>query len=197
MKLVIGLGNPTAEYANTRHNIGFICLDRWATRHNKSWAHDKEFDYICLRGATLIKPSTYMNRSGVAVKEAFARWKITDTMVIYDDLELSEAVLRVRTGGGDGGHNGMKSLFTVIPPAELKRLRIGIGRGADSDARDYVLDEIPEQDWELFNPVLDLSIKFIDTYIKYDFSQVLNEYSRWKKSYSVAKSDGIISPKEE
>ncbi|MDY0151405.1 MAG: aminoacyl-tRNA hydrolase [Candidatus Cloacimonas sp.] len=197
MKLIIGLGNPTLEYQNTRHNLGFICLERWASKHGKHWSHEQEFDYLCEKGCLLLKPSTWMNRSGEALKLAMERWQITDTMVIYDDLELETAILRIRKGGGDGGHNGMKSLFTVLPPKELKRIRIGIGRGDETEVYDHVLSEIPVSDWELYNPVLELAGKFIDTYIRYDFDQVLNEFSIWKKSYSAAKSSGIISPKEE
>lgn len=197
MKLIIGLGNPTPEYQNTRHNLGFICLERWAAKHGINWSHEHVFDYLCDKGTVLIKPNTWMNRSGEALKLALERWKITDTMVIYDDLELDTAVLRIRKGGGDGGHNGMKSLFTAIPPKELKRIRIGIGRGDETEAYDHVLSEIPAEEWELYNPVLLLASKFIDTYIRYDFDQVLNEFSIWKKSYSGVKDSGIISPKEE
>jgi len=197
MKLVIGLGNPTSEYANTRHNIGFICLDAWAEQHGKSWTHDREFDFIQLRTAVLLKPNTWMNLSGLALAEAQKRWKLSDILVIYDDLELDTAVLRLRNGGGDGGHNGMKSLFTAKLPDEIKRIRIGIGRDSSSAAHDHVLSEITESELELLKPAINLTVKLTDTFIRHDFNQVLNEYSTWKKSYSVAKSNGIISPKEE
>ncbi len=197
MKLILGLGNPTNEYRQTRHNIGFICLDRWAEKHGKSFSHEKLFDYLVMKDTVLLKPNTYMNRSGDALKEALSRWKITETMVIYDDLELDTAVLRIRNGGGDGGHNGMKSLFTVTPPGELKRIRIGIGRNSELAVSDYVLSDISDTEWELLNPVLNQVCKFVDSFIKYDFSEVLNDYSTWKKSYSGAKGAGIISPKEE
>lgn len=197
MKLVIGLGNPTKEYARTRHNLGFICLDAWAEKHDKSWTNEPEFAFIQVRGAILLKPNTWMNRSGLALAAALKRWKISDILVISDDLELPIATLRIRSGGGDGGHNGLKSLFTVKLPDELKRIRIGIGRGIDSAAHDHVLSELTEAEMEALMPVFELVPKFTDTYIRHDFNQVLNEYSTWKKSYSVAKGNGIISPKEE
>ncbi|MDD3235227.1 MAG: aminoacyl-tRNA hydrolase [Candidatus Cloacimonetes bacterium] len=197
MKLVIGLGNPTEEYRNTRHNLGFICLEKWTEKHGSSFSHEKLYDYLRVKETILLKPNTFMNCSGDALKDALTRWKITDTMVIYDDLELEPALIRIRQGGGDGGHNGMKSLFTVIPPNELKRIRIGIGRNPDIGVSDYVLSEISQPEWDLLNPVLELAGKFVDTYIKYDFDQVLNDYSTWKKSYSGTRSAGIISPKEE
>ncbi len=197
MKLVIGLGNPTSEYAKTRHNLGFICLDAWAEKHGKSWTNEPEYAFIQVRSAVLLKPNTWMNLSGLALKAALNRWKISDILVISDDLELPTATLRIRNGGGDGGHNGLKSLFTVKLPDELKRIRIGIGRGNDTAAQDHVLSELTETEWQALQPVTELVVRFTDTYIRHDFNQVLNEYSTWKKSYSVAKSNGIISPKEE
>ncbi len=197
MKLVIGLGNPSAEYQYSRHNIGFVCLDRWASKHGKSFAKEKHYDYLCVSDTVLMKPSTYMNRSGQALKDALQKWQINDTLVVYDDLELEPALIRIRRGGGDGGHNGMKSLFTVLPPENLKRIRIGIGRNPEMDAADYVLEAMPESEWAAYEPTLKLAEKFIDTYIKYDFNEMLNDYSKWKKSYSEEKKPGIISPQEE
>ena len=197
MKLVIGLGNPSAEYSHTRHNLGFMCLDRWANKHGKSFGKDKHFEYLRISNTVMMKPLTYMNRSGIALKEALQKWQITDTLVVYDDLELEPALIRIRRGGGDGGHNGMKSLFMVTPPENLKRIRIGIGRDPQMDPADYVLQAMPEHEEKQYAPVLDLAGRFIDTYIKYDFDEMLNEYSKWKKSYSGAKDPGIMSPQEE
>lgn len=197
MKLVIGLGNPTGEYEKTRHNLGFMCLDRWAAEHDKSWAKSKDFDYVATRSTVLIKPLTYMNRSGTALKEAMQKWKIGETLVIYDDVELEPAQIRIRAGGGDGGHNGVASLFSVLAPDQLKRIRIGIGKNASEPMADYVLSEFGDDEIDCLRSVIALAAKFVDTFIKYDFNQVLNEYSIWKKSYSAAISGGIISPKEE
>ena len=197
MKLSIGLGNPGKEFAQNRHNLGFICLDRWASGRERTFAKGDVFDYIILKRAVLIKPKTWMNRSGEAIKQALKQWIISEYMVIYDDIELPLAKIRIRQGGGDGGHNGLKSLLEVIPPDELKRIRIGIGRTDEIDPRNYVLSDILPEEWELLNPALDLAGKFIDLYIKYDFNAVLNEYSIWKKSCSGADSSGIVSPKEE
>lgn len=197
MKLVIGLGNPTAEYRSSRHNMGFACLDAWAAKHGKRFAEDRNFDYLCVRDAVLLKPKTFMNRSGMAIKEAMQRWQISDSLVVYDDLELEPCVIRIRRGGGDGGHNGIKSLFSVIPPDSLKRIRIGIGRDAELDPADYVLQNLPEHEWEAFRPTIDLAVRFLDTYVKYDFNEMLDEFSKWKKSYSGDKVSGIISPQEE
>lgn len=197
MKLIIGLGNPGKEYDNNRHNLGFICLDQWAQSREKKFAKGANFDYIVMENVILIKPKTYMNNSGEAVKQVLEKWKVNEFLVVYDDIELPIAKIRIRQGGGDGGHNGIKSLLKVIPPEELKRIRIGVGRNKAIAPRDYVLSDILPEEKVLLNSVLALAGKFIDIYIKYDFNTVLNEYSIWKKSCSGAESSGIISPKEE
>jgi len=197
MKLIIGLGNPGKEFANNRHNLGFICLNRWALDRERNFIEGDVFDYLVLPRAVLIKPKTYMNRSGEAIKQSLKLWKISEYLVIYDDIELPLATIRIRQGGGDGGHNGIKSLLNVLAPEDLKRIRIGIGRDKELAPRDYVLGDILPSEWELLNPVIDLTGKFVDLYIKYDFNAVLNEYSIWKKSCSGTESSGNISPKEE
>ncbi|MEN6444691.1 MAG: aminoacyl-tRNA hydrolase [Candidatus Cloacimonas sp.] len=197
MKLIIGLGNPGKEYDNNRHNLGFICLDQWAQSREKKFAKGADFDYIVMENVILIKPKTFMNNSGEAVKQVLAKWKVNEFLVVYDDIELPIAKIRIRQGGGDGGHNGIKSLLKVIPPEELKRIRIGVGRNKAIAPRDYVLSDFLPEEKVLLNSVLALAGKFIDIYIKYDFNAVLNEYSIWKKSCSGAESSGIISPKEE
>lgn len=142
------------------------------------------FDYLALRNAVMIKPLTWMNLSGNAAKAAARKWDISESMVVYDDLELPLGALRVRGGGGDGGHNGMKSLFEALPADELKRLRIGIGKDLTKDAADYVLEEIPADEHQALEPVMKKAVELIDIYINRDFNAVLNEFSKWKKSYS-------------
>lgn len=193
MKLIIGLGNIGSEYAQTRHNAGFLCLDNWAARRNLGFSRDRLFDFLTLKNARAIKPLTYMNRSGLALAEALRRWKITESLVICDDIELPLASVRIRNGGGDGGHNGLKSLFEAQPPEDIKRIRIGIGRGQENP-RDYVLDQFQEGEFELLKLSLDLVCGLIDTYINRDFGEMLNQYSKWKKSCSGEKTPGIICP---
>jgi PTH1 family peptidyl-tRNA hydrolase len=184
VKLIIGLGNIGAEYLNTRHNLGFRCLDRWAAIHKKKFAHDKLFSYLKLSETVMIKPSTFMNRSGMALREALRRWTFDDILVVYDDIELPAADLRIRNGGGDGGHNGVKSLLQVTSPEELKRIRIGIGRPEGLDVTDYVLEAIPASQSEELDRAINLVAGFLDIFAKTNFIVLLNEYSKWKKSYS-------------
>ncbi len=195
MKLIVGLGNFGTEYENSRHNAGFLCLTNWSHKHKVNFSHDSLFDYLKVRGACLIKPNTYMNRSGLAMKEAMQRWKATDALVIHDDIELPLASIRLRNGGGDGGHNGVKSLLEVIPPDELKRIRIGIGRDS-GDPKDFVLDDFSAGEISDLHASLDKVSEFIDIYIKHDFNSMLNVFSIWKKSCSGKSNTGNTRPKE-
>jgi len=197
MNLILALGNPTEKYRLTRHNIGFICVERWAAKHDISFSKGELFDYLIYRNAVVIKPNTYMNLSGKALKAALLRWKIGEVLVVHDDIELEATQLRIRNGGRDGGHNGLKSLFEVMPSNDLRRIRIGIGRNAQIPTELYVLQDFEARELENYEESLKLVSGFLDTFCRYDFNQVLNDYSKWKKSYSGGKAAGIKSPKEE
>ncbi len=197
MRLILGLGNHPARYQNTRHNIGFICLDRWAASHNLGFSSDDLYDYTIFRHVVAIKPKTYMNLSGKALRAAMLRWKISESLIVHDDIELDAQDLRVRSGGGDGGHNGLKSLFEVLPPSDLRRIRIGIGRSAFLPVDKYVLQEFEPGELENYDNTINRVSAFLDTYVRRDFNAVLNEYSQYKKSYSGGYSARIESPKEE
>lgn len=193
----MALGNPTPRYQNTRHNIGFICLDRWASSHKLGFSSDDLYDYLIFRQVVAIKPKTFMNLSGKALRAALLRWNISESLIVHDDIELPPTQLRIRSGGGDGGHNGLKSCFEVMPPSELKRIRIGIGRSSQIPIDKYVLQDFAAGELEDYAQSLELISGFLDTYVRADFTQMLNDYSQWKKSYSGCKAAGIKSPKEE
>lgn len=145
--VVVGLGNPGREYQDTRHNIGFRVIDLLAKRHATGIPRSKHQSLIIParvseRAAALVKPLTYMNRSGDAVK-GVARESYLDAdsvWVIYDDFNLDLGTLRLRPSGSDGGHNGMKSIIASLGSDVFPRIRLGIGRGhGASDDRDFVL----------------------------------------------------------
>jgi len=159
------------------------------------FTHDFLFDFIKHAGTYLIMPNTYMNRSGIALAEAQNRWKINDVLAVYDDIELPLGFIRIRSGGGDGGHNGMGSLLEYATD-EIRRIRIGIGRN-DSSARDYVLDTFSSEEEKLMKPALDQVCKLLDVYVNSDFNAMLDEYSKHKQSYSGVTHSGIICPKED
>lgn len=149
-KLVVGLGNPGEKYADTRHNVGFRVLDQLAQqlggRLKKSWLRR---DVLCkLRQNKdtylLLKPGTFMNRSGLAVAPLARRYKVApeSVLVVYDDIYLPVGALRVRNSGRDGGHNGMRSLSEALGTNAFPRLRVGVGpRPEDGDLIEFVLGE--------------------------------------------------------
>ena len=147
MKLVVGLGNPGEEYARTRHNVGFLVADRLAQQWGASFSAQKfGADLAEARAGRervwLVKPRTYMNHSGEAVGAALRFWKLglADVVVIHDDLELDPFRVQLKVGGGDGGHNGVKSLNAHLGSRDYARVRVGVGRPPPRlDPADYVL----------------------------------------------------------
>ena len=146
MKIIVGLGNPGPEYKNTRHNIGYMVLEELAIRHPVE-KQDAKFDaligQIRMGGekVLLVKPLTYMNLSGRAV-QPLVHWHkldLKDLIVVYDDMDLPLGRLRIRAGGGSGGHKGIKSIIERLSTPDFARIRLGIGRAAERDAVDWVL----------------------------------------------------------
>jgi PTH1 family peptidyl-tRNA hydrolase len=144
IELIVGLGNPGAEYERTRHNIGFMAIDHFATSLSISLGKEKRFYGIFGEGRSssrlassgkirLLKPTTFMNLSGQSVR-ACADWfkcKPENILVIYDDMDLPLGKLRLRPSGSAGGHNGMKSIISHLGTQNFPRLRLGIGRGGN------------------------------------------------------------------
>ncbi|CAA9449639.1 MAG: Peptidyl-tRNA hydrolase [uncultured Rubrobacteraceae bacterium] len=135
----MGLGNPGRSYERTRHNVGFLVADELAKRHGGSWRSKKKAEAapvgFGLKNVTLLKPTTYMNNSGVAL----AGHKVEDLIVVHDDLDLPPGDVRVKVGGGAGGHNGLRSLIQHLGN-DFVRVRIGIGRPPTGvTVTDYVL----------------------------------------------------------
>lgn len=161
MKLFVGLGNPGAKYAQNRHNIGFMALDEIASSHGFSPWRRKFQGQTCdgvLGGikVTLLKPETFMNLSGQSVAEAARFYKIppADITVFHDELDLAPAKIRVKTGGGHAGHNGLRSIHQHMGP-EYQRVRMGIGHPGHKDrVSAYVLHDFAKADQEWLDDVL-------------------------------------------
>lgn len=155
MILVVGLGNPGANYKDTRHNIGFIAVEKLSDRYNFTWSHKSKFNaYIatgeCELGKVILcKPDTFMNLSGSSVQSIAAFYKIPKEkiIVIHDDIDLPLGKTKYKIGGGSGGHNGLKSIDSVIGP-NYHRLRVGIGRPEHDayDISDYVLGKFAKDE---------------------------------------------------
>jgi peptidyl-tRNA hydrolase, PTH1 family len=162
MLLIAGLGNPGPKYAHNRHNIGFMAADAIARRHNFSpW--QKKFSAEITEGkldgerVLLLKPQTFMNDSGRAVGEAmrFHKIELPDLVVIYDELDLVPNKLRVKTGGGSGGHNGIRSIDAHCGK-DYRRVRVGIGHPGSKDlVYSYVLGDFAKADQHWLDPMLD------------------------------------------
>ncbi len=156
--LVAGLGNPGREYADTRHNAGWMVVEELARRHAGSWRSkfSGQLAEVRLDGlrVALLKPETYMNESGrsIAAAARFFKAPVETVLVVHDDVDLEEGRLQARLGGGLAGHNGLRSIAQALGSAEFLRLRIGVGRPGRGDRRslaDYVLSPFePETDVE-------------------------------------------------
>ena len=162
MILLVGLGNPGAKYERNRHNVGFMAADAIVRRHSFSPPRAR-FQGIVSEGmfdgekAIVLKPTTYMNESGRAVGEAMRFYKLTpaDVVVFYDELDLDPGKIRIKTGGGAAGHNGIRSIASHIGP-DFRRVRIGIGHpGAKDRVLGYVLGDFSKADAAWVEPMLD------------------------------------------
>lgn len=162
MKLIVGLGNPGEKYARNRHNIGFMALDRIADRHRfPAWR--RRFQGEATDGdlggerVLLLKPQTYMNESGRSVAEAarFLKIDLADVIVLHDELDLLPGRLKVKRGGGDAGHNGLRSI-TAHLGKDYVRVRLGIGHPGHKDAvAAFVLHDFAKADQSWLDPLLD------------------------------------------
>lgn len=174
MFLVVGLGNPGAEYAQTRHNIGFMAVDEIHDRYKFSVFKNK-FDALIAEGqiggekVLLLKPQTFMNLSGNAVVKAALFYKILpeNIIVIHDDIDLALGQMKAKTGGGTGGHNGLKSIDSHITPA-YNRIRIGVGHptGKGPEVADYVLGRFGKTEQNTMNNCLEIIPDAVEVLIK-------------------------------
>lgn len=186
MRVVLGIGNPGLKYHLTRHNIGFIILDCFARKHGLDINNPgKNYKFAGSTKSTspffLIKPTTYVNLSGLAAVEILANYNIPveELLVVTDDIHLPAGKIRVRKSGGDGGHNGIKSLIYHLGSDNFPRLRFGIGNEfAIGELADYVLGKITESEFELINPAIDFSINIIEEFINGGTKQMLDFYSK-------------------
>ncbi|MEM6751153.1 MAG: aminoacyl-tRNA hydrolase [Planctomycetota bacterium] len=184
MKLIVGLGNPGTEYANTRHNAGFLALDRYARRLGvdadpvRSKFHGAALDAFA-RGEKLLllKPMTYMNRSGLAVGEAVRFHKLdpeTDLLVIVDDLALPAGTIRLRAAGSPGGHNGLIDIERLLATRAYPRLRIGIDPKGRAPQSDYVLGRFTEDQWAQVDPALDKACDAVDLWLQHGVDKAMS-----------------------
>lgn len=182
MKLIIGLGNPGKEYTNTRHNIGFMVLDNYLGNVNYQKKFNAEYYVENINGEKVIfiKPQTYMNLSGNAVKEFVSFYKVEfeDILVIQDDLDLPLGKYRVKINSSSGGHNGIKSIINVLHSDAFARLKIGVSNNKEIDTKDYVLGRFSKEDLSVLEEMHPRFNKIINDFIAYSIEKVMNDNNR-------------------
>ena len=186
MKLIVGLGNPGSQYANTRHNCGFIAIDRFANKNNIDFKLNAklkgEIAQVTIDGekAILLKPMTYMNLSGesVILVKNFYKIDVNDILIISDDLDSRLGRLRLRAKGSAGGHNGHKNIAQHLGTEEYKRIKIGIDRDPNISVIDWVLKKFNEEEMATINQAADITSDAILEFIKgVDFMKIASKYS--------------------
>ena len=182
MKLVVGLGNPGPSYEATRHNVGFWVIDAFCADQKISLSSGKNqmgravwggIDYL------LIKPGTYMNRSGIAVKRILTDFKIdhTDMVVIHDDLDMESGQMRIRTKGSAGGHRGVASVIDAIGSNIFPRIKIGIGRSVQQAVVDYVLAPFSKEERAQVQKGVDQAVLALPLLLEGKVTEAMNRYN--------------------
>lgn len=186
MYIIAGLGNPTAQYEKTRHNAGFDAIDVIADKNNIKIDTIK-FNAVSGSGmingrkVLLIKPLTYMNLSGEAVRQYVDYYKIDpeeELLVIYDDISLAPGKLRLRKKGSAGGHNGMKNIIAHLGTENFKRIRIGVGSKPEGwDLKDFVLGRFSREERSLVEDAFERAAAAAELIVEDQFDQAMNQYN--------------------
>jgi PTH1 family peptidyl-tRNA hydrolase len=186
LKLVVGLGNPGDGYARTRHNVGFLVADRLARQLGAQFSVAK-FAAELAEGRAgaervwIMKPQTYMNKSGEAVGPALRFWKLglEDLVVVHDDLELDPFRIQLKVGGGHGGHNGLKSLNAHLPGPDYARVRLGVGRPPPRmDPADYVLGKFAKGEEPELEDCLERATEAARLAVELGAARAMNQVNR-------------------
>jgi PTH1 family peptidyl-tRNA hydrolase len=187
LKLIVGLGNPGEKYRLTRHNVGFMLAERLAAQADISL---KKKGYLGLYGTgriaqqqlTILLPQTFMNLSGTSVKAAYQALGISpgDLIVIHDDLDLPFGTLRIKTGGGHGGHNGIRNICALLGCSDFHRVRMGIGRPEheQADITQHVLSSYTREQQPVLNEQLDRAVAAVHEILATGVQAAMNIYNR-------------------
>lgn len=187
VKLIVGLGNPGSKYHETKHNVGFMAIDLWAKALNVTFSEEKVFKaevgstFVNGEKVYLVKPTTFMNLSGIAVRALLAYYNIPieDFIVIYDDLDMEVGKIRYRQKGSAGGHNGIKSIIAELGTQEFDRIKIGIGRPKQGmTVINHVLGRFETDDYITITMTLDKVVESLEYYLKTnDFEGTMRRYN--------------------
>lgn len=186
IKLIIGLGNPGPQYKNTRHNIGFLILDRLAETLGVAFSKEKFKGTIAeaqvnRQKVLLLKPMTFMNKSGESAAQA-ARNRVNDPqeiLTVYDDVDLPLGKIRIRKNGSAGTHNGMKSIVEYLGTTDIPRMRIGIGANTGAgDLSQHVLGKFHPDEFTTVNDLVEEAAEAVLAVLNTDIDSAMNEYNK-------------------
>lgn len=185
MKLIVGLGNPGKAYADTRHNIGFRCINKLAKKQGVSFRSGSKSRFgegeIQGHRVALAKPQTFMNLSGKAVKLLMQRYKIQldDILIVHDELDLPPGKVRISRGGGSGGHKGIDSIISCLGSRDFPRIRVGIGRPPQSsqDAVDHVLGCFAGDEKDVMEDAVNTVTEAVPFLLAEGITMAMNKYN--------------------
>jgi PTH1 family peptidyl-tRNA hydrolase len=195
MKLIVGLGNPDTKYAKTRHNAGFMALDAFVEKQeiNAVWkdnnlAHAKTLSFtLNSEQIILVKPQTYMNNSGQAIASLLGQYKITqeDMILIYDDYDLDLGLVKVRNSGSAGGHNGVKSVISVLKTENFVRIRLGIKNTNENNVSDttipleeYVLVPFLQLEQDEVKKMLEETVDYLKKLVEMGYTEFISKHHK-------------------
>ncbi len=184
IKLIVGLGNPGRQYEKTRHNAGFLFLDTLAQELGCTWSNESRFQGLFAEGSIanakvmLLKPDTFMNRSGQSVGKIARYYKLLpeEILVVHDELDFNPGIVKLKKDGGHAGHNGLRDIIAHLGSNQFYRLRLGIGRPpVGKVVADFVLSSPSKPEWELLVNAFDLAGRFIGQMVTGDMAAVMNK----------------------
>lgn len=201
--MIVGLGNPGAEYERTRHNAGFMVIDRLINRHAPGAIARGKFHGAAVDGSIrtaageakvmFLKPLTYMNRSGISVAEAARFYKVSiadDVLVVVDDVAIPLGTIRIRPGGGAGGHNGLGDIQAKLGTDQYARLRIGIGEPTPQPQRDYVLGRFTPEQMQTLEPALERAADAVAVWATEGVTTAMNRFNASDEPKRSRSADG-------
>lgn len=185
MYLIVGLGNPENEYANTRHNMGFNVINKICRKNNIEITKSKfkglyETGVIEGKKVILLKPQTFMNSSGESIKEIVEFYNIEpkEIIIIYDDIDVEQGKIKIRKQGGPGSHNGMKSVIKELGTTEFTRIRVGIGKPIyKNDMINYVIGKVPKEEQEILAKGVEKATEALEEILKNNIDIAMNKYN--------------------
>ena len=186
MKIVVGLGNPGAKYANTPHSVGFEAVDALAAAMGAAWEQKKAFDALLARGVlagvqvVLVKPQTFMNLSGnaVALVVKYSNATAADLIVVQDDIDLAAGRIRIRAGGSCGGHNGVRNIIERLGTQAFTRVKIGVGKDK-SDVIGFVLGKFDPASRKIADQSVAAAAKAVESVVRDGVEKAMNEWNGW------------------